>query len=662
MAGSLKKIIGENTLKRKLVIYFVLIAAIPLLLTTIVTTYLSHNAMVESVYHNNQQTAGFLADQVNDSLDSTVQLLRDLADTTDIQSMDTTKQLALMKKVTSKSDIIKTIIINDAKGTHTVRTQGKLAKNGEREYFKEIAAGADYAFSDIQVGNSTGMAALVIAVPIRDEQKNFKGAVLGVIDLEKLSQHIADTKIGKSGYAFLVDREGKIITHPDKKMMQEMTDVSQLAPVQALINGQNGVSQYKDQQGEQLAGYSRVPLSGWGVVVQQPMAEAMAKANQVRMTGFIFTILAVLCAFGVGIFAAGIITKPIRELVEATQKLSQGDLTVQVQLKTQDEMGHLAESFNLMAGHLRKLIHKVTDTANQVAASSQELSAVANQAEQGVDQIATTMTNFATSSDKQTGEAEKTLTVADHLTEVSKHVAEKATAAADLSVEMAKAAESGGNAATNAIQKINEIKTVTEQTSSAVLALGDKSKQISEIIAVISGIAAQTNLLALNAAIEAARAGEYGRGFAVVAEEVRKLAEQSQTATEQIAKIIGEIQQQTSEAIQVMDNGNIKVNEGVEVVQTAGQELENIMGKIKDSVNMIHTINRASNEQFSKMQELMSSTANVASIAADSGSKAQTAAAATEEVTASMEEISGASESLAKMATDLQGMVMQFKV
>lgn len=654
--------IGGISLKKKLITCFVLLAAVPLILTTLVTFNLSQTALVNSIYEDNQQTASFLAREVDDTLDSTIELLKDLTETADIQSMDTAKQLALMKKVTGKSDLIKTLIIDDSKGAHTVRTQGKLASNGEREYFKQIVGGADYAFSDIQVGNSSGAAALVIAVPIRDEQKNFKGALLGVIDLEKLSKHIAETKIGQSGYAFLVDRQGKIITHPDKKLMQEMADFSQFAPVQGAISGKNGIAQYKDDEGEKLAGFSSVSLSSWGVVVQQPLDEAMAKVSKFKITGIIATLIAILCAIAVGIFAAGLITKPIRELVGVTHKLSEGDLTVRANVTGRDEMGHLAETFNRMADHLRKLIRGVTNTADQVAASSQELSATANQAEQGIGQIAVTMTDFAAGSQQQTGEVEKTLQAADHLSEVSESVAEKAMSAANLTVDMAKAAETGGEAANNAVQKINEIKEVTEQTSTVVSALGEKSKQIGQILEVISGIAGQTNLLALNAAIEAARAGEYGRGFAVVADEVRKLAEQSQQATEQIAQIIREIQQQTDEAIYTMASGNNKVNEGVDVVQTAGYELKNIMKQINTSVTMINDINSASKQQFKEVQQMVGSTSNVAEIAREASSKAQTTAASTEEVTASMEEISSAAEALAKMASELQSMVAKFKV
>lgn len=662
MMVSLLKNGGGFNLKKKLIVFFVLIAAIPLILTTMVTTYQSHSALIESVYADNGKVAVSLAGDLNASLAADIQLLQAMADTAEIQSMDAAKQLPIMKKVEERSQDISTIIVNNTKGAHTVRTKGALAANWDREYFQKVLKGADYAFSDIQIGNSTGKAALVIAVPIKDAQKNFVGALLGVIDFENLSKNVLATKSGQTGYAFLVDRHGKVIVHPDQTLMKEMADVSALAPVQGTLGGKSGTVAFDSNEGKKLAGYSAVALSGWGVVVQQSMDEALAGASRVRTTGIAFTLIAVLIAVAVGVFVAGVITRPIGELVGITRKLAEGDLTAKARVTSNDEMGQLGLAFNTMAEHLQRLIRGVIRNSEQVAASSQELSATASEAEKATNQVAVTMTDFAQGSQKQMDEIEKTLQLVEDLTQISKAVAEKALSASTLSDDMAKDAKSGECAADNAVEKINEIKDVTALASGVVGALGEKSKQIGQILNVISGIAGQTNLLALNAAIEAARAGEQGRGFAVVAEEVRKLAEQSEQATKQIAHIVDEIRQQTDEAIRAMDSGNSKVNEGVDVVQTAGQALHQIMGQIGASVTMVSDINTSSKQQLQGMQQMVSSIGQVATIAKEASAGAQTTAAATEEMTASMEEIAGAADSLAKTASELQMMVSKFKI
>lgn len=662
MGNFFSQFTGTFSLKKKLIMYFVLIAAVPLILTTMVTSYLSYTALIDSVYDNNEKIATGLAGDLNETLASTIELLQAMADTAEIQSMDSAKQLPIMKKIEGRSPHISTIIVNDVNGKHMVRTKGKLAANGDRDYFKKVAGGAEYAFSDIQIGNSTGKAALVAAVPIKDAQGVFRGALLGVIDFDKLSENILATKSGENGYAFLVDKQGKVIVHPDQKLMKEMTDVSSMAPVQGTLSGKKGTVTYDTQEGKKLAGYSPVTISGWGVVVQQPMAEALAGAGKVRTTGLVFTLLAIVVAVVVGIFMAGTITKPMEKLVGATRRLAEGDLTAKVAITTKDEMGQLATAFNGMAEHLQRLIRGVIQNSDQVAASSEELSSTANQAERATNQVAVTMTEFAQGTQRQMDEIEKTSRAVDELTRAAEMVADKAVSASQLANDMAKEAERGGEAANNAVEKINEIKEVTSVMSGVVTALGEKSKHIGEILEVISGIAGQTNLLALNAAIEAARAGEQGKGFAVVAEEVRKLAEQSQQATEQIGQIIGEIRQQSDEAVRAMNIGNSKVNDGVDVVRAAGQALQDIMSQISRSAIMVKDIEAASKQQLQGMQQMVSSTGQVAAIAKESSAGSQTTAAATEEVTASMGEIASASEDLAKTASELQMMVSRFKI
>ena len=428
------------------------------------------------------------------------------------------------------------------------------------------------------------------------------------------------------------------------------------------MSGTAGVGDYEFEGVKKIAGYSGVPTARWGVVVQQSMDEAMTGVNKVRTAGIGFTIGGIVLAALAGLLAAGALTRPVRDMVAATNRLAAGDLTAKVNVTTRDELGQLAVGFNAMADKLQGLIRGVMNTADQVAASAEELSATSAEAERAITQIAATITDFAQGAYSQTEEIERTLRAVDELTAASRAVAEQACTASALSGEMAGAAESGGVAAGSAVGKMAEIKEVIAATGQVVAGLGDKSQQIGRIIDVISEIAGQTNLLALNAAIEAARAGEQGRGFAVVAEEVRKLAEQSQEATQQIGGIIREIQAQTAEAIAAMESGNAKVGEGVGVVQTAGEALQAILTKVTSSVGMIEAINSAAKAQVDGMQSMVQGVQHVAVIARQSSANAETTAAASEEVTASMEEIAGAANALATMAGELQGLVAKFKI
>lgn len=388
----------------------------------------------------------------------------------------------------------------------------------------------------------------------------------------------------------------------------------------------------------------------------------MSGVSKVQNTGIGLTIAAILLATLAGLLIATSFTKPLRQLVDATKLLAEGDLNVKVMVKTKDEMGQLADSFNSMIHNLRKLIRGVLNSAEQVASSAEDLSATSNEAERSVDTISCNIAELAQGSQQQTSEVEKTLSVGNHLEQVALTVVEKARLTAEVSAEMTLAAEDGKNAAQNAVNKIYEIKSVTASAATVVTMLGEKSQHIGQMLDTITQIAAQTNLLALNAAIEAARAGEQGRGFAVVADEVRKLAEQSHGAAQEIALIVREIQGQTNEAISAMHSGNDKVNDGVTVVQATGQALENILTKINNSVHMIGDINDASNQQLQEIKTMVDSTDHVAVIARESSANTTETAATSEEILASMKDISNAANALATMASEMQSMTSSFKI
>ena len=192
--------------------------------------------------------------------------------------------------------------------------------------------------------------------------------------------------------------------------------------------------------------------------------------------------------------------------------------------------------------------------------------------------------------------------------------------------------------------------------------MGERPKEIGQIVVTISGIAEQTNLLALNAAIEAARAGEQGRGFAVVAEEVRKLAEQSQVATKQIASLIGEIQGDTDQAVLAMGNGTREVKLGADVVNAAGQAFQEIAGLVTQVSDQVKEISLTIDQMALGSQQIVSSVNQINSLSKKVTGEAQMVSAATEEQSASMEEIASYSMSLATLAQNLQDSASKFRV
>ena len=390
--------------------------------------------------------------------------------------------------------------------------------------------------------------------------------------------------------------------------------------------------------------------------------QATDNAHQAKTTAIAAALLAALLGIAIGFLAARSIARPVNQLAAVAQKVAGGDLTEQVKVDRQDEIGQLATSFNTMITQLKALIKQINTNAEQVAASSEELTASSEQSAQAANQIATSITTVANGATEQLTVANETSAVVEQMSAGIQQMAANTNEVAEQSAQAAEKAKEGGLAAEKAVSQMAHIENTVNTSAAVVVKLGERSKEIGQIVDTISGIAGQTNLLALNAAIEAARAGEQGRGFAVVAEEVRKLAEQSQEAAKKIADLIGEIQGDTDRAVVAMTDGTREVKTGAEVVNTAGAAFREIVGLVSQVSGQVKEISAAVQQMASGSQQIVSAVKKIDSLSKASAGESQSVSAATEEQLASMEEIATSSQALANLAQDLQNAVAKFRI
>ena len=320
------------------------------------------------------------------------------------------------------------------------------------------------------------------------------------------------------------------------------------------------------------------------------------------------------------------------EMADAAQRVASGDLTVVVEPRSHRDT--LGNAFVAMTDNLRSLVNGLTVASTSILHASQQMASTSVEAGRAVEEIAGAIGEVANGSERQVQ------MIAD--------ARESATDTAQRAATAREVAEAGIDAAGRAATAMESVRSTSRSLAVAMQGLAERSGQIGGIVETITGIAGQTNLLALNAAIEAARAGEQGRGFAVVAEEVRKLAEESQQAAASIAVLIGEIQDETGRL-------TMAVNEGAE-------RSEESAGVVEDARAAFASIGESIEEVFVRINQIASSTADIAAVAEQSSAATEQVSASTEETTASTEEIAASAQELAQTSEQLERLVARFKV
>jgi len=407
---------------------------------------------------------------------------------------------------------------------------------------------------------------------------------------------------------------------------------------------------------------SKLSASQHDLLVTGSIQNAKDVSNTIIIV-LVVGIISVLVGIAISLIIGRIISKPVIALANSALKMAEGDLSVKpIKVKNKDEIGDLVSSFNLMAQNLRMVIEKVSINSSQTAASAEELTASAEQTARATEQIATSIQVIASGAETQVDSANDSSTAMNEMAIGIQQIAETSSFVSESAIETSREANLGNESLQKMIDQMNTINDAVSDSALGVKQLGELSKEIGNIIGVITGIADQTNLLALNAAIEAARAGEHGKGFAVVADEVRKLAEQSKESADQIAGLITRIQVETIEAVQAMEVGTTEVATGRLIVDETGKRFEKILVSIEQVTAQIQEVTAISEEMSASTEEVSASIGEMANIAQHSAENTQDVASASEEQLASMEEIAASATILSEMAEDLQETIQQFKL
>ncbi|AEJ19015.1 methyl-accepting chemotaxis protein [Gracilinema caldarium] len=480
----------------------------------------------------------------------------------------------------------------DLQGDYFTSAGGK-GNLSSRDYFKQIANGADYVISEGLISLSTGKATAFIVVPQKDKNGKRIGLTAAAVDLETISTIVSQIKYGQA-YAEIIDSKFNVIAHPNKDMVLKanFAEPSKLGyrdmepAIEAMKAGKSGSQRYWDDKGiEKFMVFAPVPLSqGWNFIMVVPASQINEAPIRIVSIIAVMSLIILLILIVIILFAINSLTSPIRLVSSVIQQVGKGQVWVDERTNLQlqraqvvkDEVGDAVQATTTLMRTLTDIVHSIQTAALEV--------------EKGAAAISQTSQNLSQGSTEQAASAEQVSSMIEEISSTIKQSADNAASTEQLARRALEDARQGAEAVLQSVEAM---------------------KSIASKISIIDEIARQTNLLALNAAIEAARAGEAGKGFAVVASEVRKLAERSQTAANEILGIS---------------------KQSVVTAEEAGHRITNVLPDVEKTAELVQEISAASREQSIGIEQIVSAIMQLDSVIQQNASSSEELASMAEEL------------------------------